>query len=137
MRPLILAALCAILPFAAAAQAFRAENRLTVVPLNANDFEVIEGLGAGPRGIWCAASDFATSRLGRPGTSRIYLKTPRSPSLNMAGRKGVVFTTDPARLGVEPSRSYFLSVRKVGLSLPVAHAYLFCSDYLERSVRFR
>ena len=131
MRPLILAALCAIFPMTASAQAFRAESRLIVVPLNAKDFEVIEDRGEGPRGIWCAAADFARSRLGAGGGDRLYIKSGRGPSLTAVGRKGVVFTLDPARLGVEPSRGYSVSLRKVGYNLPVGHAYSFCTDYWE------
>ncbi|MGC1495899.1 MAG: hypothetical protein WA790_08820 [Sulfitobacter sp.] len=131
MRPLILAALCASLPITANAQAFRAESHLIVVPLNGSDFEVIEDNGEGPRGMWCAAADFAKSRMHSTGGKRLYIKSGRGPSISTAGRKGVVFTTDPARLGVEPSRGYSISLTKVGYNLPVGHAYSFCSDYWE------
>ncbi|MGJ8627493.1 MAG: hypothetical protein ACSHXB_11105 [Sulfitobacter sp.] len=131
MRPIILAALCAIVPIMASAQAFRAESWLIVVPLNAKDFEVIEDRGEGPRGMWCAAADFVKSRLGTSTNTRIYIKSGRGPSISAAGRKGVVFTTDPARLSAEPSRGYSVSLSKVGYSLPVGHAYSFCTDYWE------
>lgn len=131
MRYFIIAVLCATLPVAAAAQTYRAESRLIVVPLNALDFEVIEDRSAGPRGIWCAAADFAKFRLGVRGDTRLYLKTPRGPSTSAVGRKGVVFTIDPARLGAEPNRGYSVSLTKVGYNLPVGHAYSFCTDYLE------
>ncbi len=131
MRPLIIAALCASLPVTASAQAFRAESKQTVVPLNATDFEVLEDRTAGPRGYWCAAADFARSRLGAGQAARLYIKSGRGPSVSSALYKGVVFTIDPARLGSEPIRGYSVSLTKVGYNLPVGHAYSFCSDYWE------
>ncbi|WP_370400859.1 hypothetical protein [Sulfitobacter sp. JB4-11] len=112
----------------ATAQLFTAENYLKVVPLNAADFEVIEARGEGPRGIWCAAADFGLKRLGLPGTHRIYIKTPRGPSVTVAGRKGIVFTADDRRLSQPPSTSYTLSTRTVGQGLSLAHAIQFCGD---------
>ncbi len=131
MRSLIIASLCASLPIAANAQAFRAESHLIVAPLNGKDFEVIEARGEGPRGIWCAAADFAKSRLGSSGGTRLYIKSGRGPSVAAPGRKGVVFTTDQARIDSKPSRGYSVSVTKVGYNLSVGHAYGFCQDYWE------
>lgn len=127
---LIPIALAAIIGGAAAAQAFEAQNRLLVVPLGSRDFEVIEARGEGARGIWCAAADYAKRALGRPGGSRVYVKTPRGPSVSGAGRIGVVFTTDPARLTVAPNKGYSVTVRTAGRGLPLDHAYQFCVDYL-------
>ncbi len=136
MRPLILAAFCAILPIAASAQTFRSESKLTVVPVTATSFEVIEDRAAGPRGYWCAAADFARSRLGAYAGARIYIKSGRGPSLNASGRKGVVFTTDASSLSVSPSNSYVVSLTTVGYNLRSSHAYSFCSDFkLRRSFR--
>lgn len=129
MRPLLLAALCVSLPFTASAQSFRAESKLTVVPLNATDFEVVETRTAGPRGYWCAASDFARSRLGLNGNERIYIKSGRGASSTIPGRKAVVFTTDAASLSVTPNTGYLVSLTNVGYNLRTSHAYSFCSDY--------
>lgn len=131
MRPLIFAALCAIVPIAASAQTFRAQSWLYVVQLNAKDFEVIEARGEGPRGMWCAAADFVKSRLGTSKNMRIYIKSGRGPSLSAVGRKSVVFTIDPSSLSAEPSQGYSVSLSKVGYSLSVGHAYSFCTDYWE------
>ena len=127
MRLLSLAALCLTLPTLAVAQTFKAENRLNVVPLNANDFEVIEARGEGARGMWCAAADYAQARLPR-GDGRLYVKRARSAALTASGRKGVVFTNAPATLAAPASTSLSVSVRQVGRSLPIAHAYRFCRD---------
>ena len=64
MRTLFASAMiAALLPLGASAQSFRADNFLDVVPLSGTTFEVIEANGEGPRGIWCAAADYASKRL--------------------------------------------------------------------------
>ncbi len=131
MRPLILAALCAILPIAASAQAYRTESWLVAVPLNAKDFEVIEDNGEGPRGIWCAAADFAKNRLGLPTSANLYIQTGLGPSVTTPGHRSVVFTIDPERLSAKPNKGYSVSLKKVGYTLHVGHADNFCTDYWE------
>ncbi len=131
MRPIIIAALCASLPVTVSAQTFRAESRQTVIPLSATEFEVLEDRTAGPRGYWCAAADFAKSRLGAAQGARLYIKSGRAQSRNAPQYKSVVFTTDQAGLSADPNRSYYVSLRKVGYNLPVGHAYEFCTDYRE------
>lgn len=126
---LILPLLIALgLPTVVAGQTFKAVNQLTVVPLGNNTFEVIEAYGEGARGLWCAAADYTLNR-SPAGAKRLYVKTARGPSVSGAGRKGVVFTTDEASLGVAPQQAVSVSVRTPGLGLPVAHAYQFCKDY--------
>ncbi len=114
----------------ASAQTFQAINRLQVVPLNQSDFEVIEARGEGARGIWCAAADYALARFGNTGQQRMYIKSPRGPSVSSAGRKGVVFTMDASSLAVAPSRSLSVTVRTVGVGLTLNHAVQFCRDNL-------
>ncbi|MEW9919443.1 hypothetical protein AB2B41_07505 [Marimonas sp. MJW-29] len=126
---LCLCVLGIVFPMQGTAQAYRAFNLLTVVPLNATDFEVIEARGEGARGMWCAAADYAIHALRVPREQRLYVKTPRGRSISGAGRIGVVFTVDVNALGVSPSRSYSVTVRTAGLSLPLHHAYQFCRDY--------
>lgn len=138
MHRFIIALICMAIPFGAAAQAYRAENQLLVVPLGKTEFEVIEARGEGPRGIWCAAAGYAQVHLGTAEGARIYIKKGRGPSISGVGRKSIVFTTDEAALGTPALRSYSLSVRQVGLGLPSGHARQFCLDYLmERLDRFR
>ncbi len=132
MRRLLTLLICLLLPLQAAAQAYRAENWLVVVPLNAHDFEVIEDRGEGARGIWCAASDFAQTVLALPPAERLYIKTPRGPSVSGAGRRGVVFTTQAGRAGPDVGPSYSVSVRRAGENLPSHHARQFCrKDLIE------
>ena len=118
------------LPVAALAQSFQAVNRLQVIPMNASDFEVIEARGEGARGLWCAAADFTLARYGNSRKQRIYVKSPRRLSINAPGRKGVVFTIDANRLGTPPIQSLSVTVRTVGVGLPVNHAIQFCRDNL-------
>lgn len=127
MRPFLFALICSLTPFAAQAQGFIAYNRLAVIPLGGQDFEVIEARGAGAQGMWCAAADFAIKRLGRGSKTRLYVKEPRGPSRSVAGRTGVVFTINPN--GITPRTAYSVSVRQKGLGLPVIHAFQFCKDY--------
>ncbi len=130
MRRHLLAIAFAALPAMAGAQSFTAENRLEVVPLNGGQFEVIEARGEGPRGIWCAAADFARDRLGVPGAERVYISRGRGPSVSGARRKSVIFTTDPDVLSRPPFQSVSLSTDQVGMGLPVNHAHQFCIDHL-------
>ncbi|WP_299023964.1 hypothetical protein [uncultured Sulfitobacter sp.] len=112
------------LPAVASAQSFRAVNDLSVVPLPGATFEVIEARGEGPRGIWCAAAEYAERRLGA--RDRIYVAAARGPARSVAGRKSVVFTTDASRLSQGPFQSTSLGTGQVGVGLPVAHAIQFC-----------
>ncbi len=130
MRQSLLILTFLLLPLQAAAQAYRADNWLVVVPLNTHDFEVIEDHGEGARGIWCAAAEFAQNVLGLPREDRLYVKTPRGPSVSGVGRKGVVFTTVSERVGTEAPRSYSVTVRRAGENLPSHHARQLCRDRL-------
>ena len=120
--------ICLMLPGIAAAQTFDAINKLKVIPQPGGDFEVIEARGEGARGMWCAAADFAMARNPANG-QRLYVKKPRGPSVSVAGRKGVTFTVDAARLGVSPTQALSVSVRSAGQGLPLHHAFQFCRDY--------
>lgn len=136
MRKTLLTLLCLMLPLQAAAQAYRAANWLVVVPLTARDFEVIEDHGAGARHVWCAAAEFAQDVLGLPRSERLFIKTPRGPSLSGVGRTGVVFTTDPERVNGDIRQSYSVTLRRAGENLPSHHARQFCLDHLIESEDF-
>lgn len=130
MSPLFFATAFCVLPAVAGAQTYTAFNDLAVIPLSSSSFEVIESDGEGPRGIWCAAASFAQDRAAVPTSTRMYIKTPRGPSVSRAGATGVVFTTDTAELPSPPVRSYSVSVRQQSAGLTVAHASQFCKDYI-------
>ncbi len=118
-----------LVPVSASAQVFEAVNKLKVVALNASDFEVIEARGEGPRGLWCAAADYAQARYGGAGQQRIYVKTPRGAAQSVSGRKGVVFTVDANRVGAAPQQSLSVTVRTPGVNLSRNHSIQFCKDY--------
>lgn len=127
MRSLIIAAIIALsTPVAGSAQTFRSVNYLDVLPLTATTFEVIESGGKGPRGVWCAAAEYAERRLRARG--RIYVLEARGPSRSVQGRNSVIFTTDASSLSQGPSQSVLLSTSQVGIGLPIAHAIQFCRD---------
>lgn len=113
---------------AATAQIYTAVNRLQVVSMDGGAFEVIEARGEGARGIWCAAADYVLSRDGQGAGKRLYIKRARGPSATVQDRKGVIFTTDAGTLGTAPTQSLSVSVRTVGVGLPVNHALQFCRD---------
>jgi hypothetical protein len=136
MRSYVVAALfAAVLPAAASAQPFEAVNHLNVLPLGGTTFEVIEARGEGPRGIWCAAAEFAEQRLGANG--RIYIREARGPSRSVSGRTAVAFTTNTANLTRAPSQSLSVTTSQVGVGLPIAHAIQFCRDNLGRDDHVR
>ncbi|SFD47349.1 hypothetical protein SAMN04488523_10181 [Sulfitobacter brevis] len=128
--PSVLACVLLAVATQSQAQVYRAQNQLYVVPLNGGDFEVIEDHGEGARGIWCAAASFARYAQGTATDQRLYVKSPRGPSISGVGRIGVVFTTRADTLPVAPKQAYSVSVRDAGLGLPIHHAYQFCKDYL-------
>lgn len=117
------------LPTFAGAQTYRAVNNLDVIALNSSTFEVIEAAGEGPRGMWCAAADYAETRLRAGG--RIYILKGRGAANSVAGRKSVVFTTNPDSLPQGPFQSISISTSQVGAGLPINHALQFCrfEDY--------
>lgn len=108
-----------------AAQAFRAENRVTVTPAPGG-FEISNGGGFGARGMWCAAADYARTVLAAAGTDRVYIARARSPGLGQ--RAAVLFTLDPTGLVPAPVTIVGASLRRAGANLSVDHAYGFCAD---------
>lgn len=117
------------------AKSFRAVNRLVVNPVSADEFEVIESNGAGARQIWCAAAEYNERVLGNTRETELIVKTKRGPSATDPGRKGVVFTNNPANVSAPITKSVSVSVNTPGMSLPSHHARTFCRDTFSRSRR--
>lgn len=107
---------------AASAQDFRAENRVTVTPVDGG-FQIADGAGFGARGMWCAAADYANDVLGARSNARIYVVGPR-----LSFDAPVTFSLDPA--GQAPKQVLILSqsLRAAGSNLSLAHAHGFCAD---------
>lgn len=113
------------------AQAYLAINRLNVVPINPNDFEVIEDRGASARQIWCAAADYVQA-IGRDRSRlRMYVKGVRADSRTVPNRKGVVFTIKPDEKLKNTPPSYSVTVTNLGENLPVGHARGFCDAFID------
>lgn len=107
---------------AATAQDFRAENRVTVTPVEGG-FQIADGAGFGARGMWCAAADYANDVLNARSNARIYVVGPR-----LSFDAPVTFSLDPA--GNDPKQVMILSqsLRVAGANLSLAHAQSFCAD---------
>ena len=110
----------------ASADTYRAINWLNVNPISDTEFEVVLKAGASPSGVWCAASDYSWKRLGKFKKTDLVVKSAAGPSVTRSDRNGVVFTVDPGQLDVVPTKSFFLQINKVGASVSVGHAKMFC-----------
>ena len=119
----------------AQANSFTAVNRLTVNPVSASEFEVIESNGAGARQIWCAAAEYNERVLRNQRETILIVKTKRGPSITNRGEKGVVFTNNPANVSAPITKSVSVSVNTPGMSPPSHHARTFCKDTFSRSRR--
>lgn len=128
LLPLVLSTACSLPAIAAD---FRAINRLNVVPISADTFEVIEDHGAGASDIWCAASEYARAA-GLDGVRRrMYVVDPRGPSKTRANEIGVVFTVNPDDEMRNSPTSYSVTVKRRGENLSIGHANEFCRNLLE------
>lgn len=110
------------------------EDRLIVNRIDRSDFEVVETHNMDARAFWCGAASQLERREGRPGTTPIYIKSPRGPSVTAPGRNGVVFTTDPAGLGPVPDMRS-VNVSRAGQMLKAYQARGFCRDAFNRSTK--
>lgn len=124
----ILTACVALTAISAAADTYRATNRMPVVALDGNRFEVIGPGDLGARDYWCAAADYADRVLRAPGNVRIYVARGYATSQTAAPRKSVTFTLDPT--GLQPRDALILgrSIRDPGANLALFHARTFCND---------
>ena len=124
-RTLWLAFAAAFLAVPVSAQAFKAENRVIVLPVPGG-FAVKSDGGFGARGMWCAAADYARDVLGARGGQQLYVAEGRRPGLGQ--RAPVRFTLDPT--GLVPRGVFIVgnSLQTAGSTLTVDHAYSFCAD---------
>lgn len=132
-RTLMLCALC--LPYAAGAATTGEEDGIEINPLNATDFEVIQGTNFGAAEFWCGAATFIERRSNRSELTPIYVKRPRGPSQTVPGRNGVVFTTAPDGLPHADPNRRTLTVREAGATLKSVQARRYCRDAFTRSTK--
>jgi hypothetical protein len=119
---------------AVSAQAFqfgRETVRVTVVPMSPTEFEVLESVNVGGPQMWCAAGLYAKQAFGKD-VKQLYVARARGPSERLAGRKSVVFSTEPV-----PSAFTDLSlgVRRTGKTLTSLHARSACDDTFRVNLR--
>ena len=114
MRFLIALILICMTALTAAASVFRSVNRLYVVPVNRDTFEVIEDRGAGASDIWCSAADYAQAA-GLDGVrKRMYILEPRGKSRTTPNATGVLFTTSPSDDLKDTPHSYSVTINRKG-----------------------
>lgn len=95
-------ALALMLALPQAAMAWTARNGLRVNPVDEAVFEVIARGATDAADYWCAASEYANSRLGAAWTTRMYIARTRGPSVTTNRRSAVHFTIYPDRAGITP-----------------------------------
>lgn len=134
MKYLSVLALAFLLPAAALAATDGEEDLMVINPLNATDFEVVQGTNYGAAEFWCGAATFIERRSRQSELTPIYVKSPRGPSLTAPGKKGVVFTTNNA--GLPPAEQRLTrTVRDVGAMLKSYQARSYCRDAFSRSTK--
>lgn len=112
-----------VLAGAAHAQAYRAENRVTVTGLGNATFSVPSSGKFGARGAWCAAADYAREVLGASGTNRLYVQKPKATNSGP-----VVFGLTPGGTTPVGVQGTTAALRTAGSNLSIDHAYQFCHD---------
>ena len=116
LRPILIAAALAA---ATPAAAFRAENGLTVEPVDTSSFYVPWRGKSGARHFWCAAGDYVIRELNLPSSTDIY----RYDAPVRAQGEGIRFGFDPAR-----AQNTGLIRLYGGKGLNAAYARTFCND---------
>ena len=134
LRRYVATALFGLFPLFSAADTYGEEGHMEIIPLNATDFEVLDGPRMGPHEYWCAAASYNEARLGRSERAFIYIKAPRGPSVTAPGRKGVVFTFDPTGAS-NAARPLTIEVDQAGLRQKSSVARRLCRDAFTRSTK--
>lgn len=115
------------------ANAFSSINFHEVNPIDGTTFEVIRRAGSGPAPVWCAAGDYARSVLRLSSNARIYIAKGPSNSITRPGHVAFRFsTTMPPGVDSDAPRSFTLDLDRVGDSLRVVSAWMYCTDDLLR-----
>jgi hypothetical protein len=123
-----------VLPLLATAATTGEEDTIVINPINATDFEVIQGTNFGAAEFWCGAATYIERRTGRSELTPIYVKRPQGPSLTAPGRNGVVFSISNTGLPPAPNR-LTLTVGTQGAVLKSVRARIYCRDAFSRSTK--
>lgn len=112
---------------------FVAANDLLVYPMPDGTFEVQARAGtAGPQ-YFCAAGDYAWTKLNVSPASRVVVVRPSGPSTTNPGGRGMLFTIAPqGSVGrtIESPNDFLVSMHKVGENFSVAHSRALCRSSL-------
>ncbi|UTS79888.1 hypothetical protein [Phaeobacter piscinae] len=121
----------ALVALSTPAFAFRAINRLEVVPAGTGQFEVIGRAGALKSDYWCAAGDYVRKSLGLSWQTKIYAVDGIGPSATTGARSAVRFTLDPAAAGVTPfTGNWTGDILTPGYAFRANAAYGKCEDWI-------
>lgn len=120
---------CEPLPDTAGGSVYLATNKRQVVPLSAADqFEVIGQAGDWGKEYFCAAGDYATTKLNARASDRVVLVAPVGEAITRNGTSAVFrlapSDTSESLLPTGPS----LDMRRTGENRSVANARFFCES---------
>jgi len=111
---------------ATAADAFKANRGVRVLPVNDIVYEVVPRGSGGTWDYWCAAAQFARRGLGASWTDRFYVVRGRDLSVTTGRRSSVQFTLYPERAGVPPKTGWLSLGFRPGDSMSVQQGYGYC-----------
>lgn len=111
------------------------EDTMVINPINATDFEVIEGMNFGAAEFWCGAATYIERRLRQSELTQLYVKRPRGPSMTASGQNGVVFSTSNAGLPMPQPDRLTLTVQVPGATLKSVQGRRYCRDAFTRSTK--
>lgn len=115
----------ALVSIPAAGLAFRAINRLEIVPVSGGVFEVVGRVGSSARDFWCGAGDYTIAQLRASSAQRIFMWSEIGPSQTRPGKNAIRFAlTEPPGGAVDPG--FTLSMRRVGDNMRASHAQGYC-----------
>lgn len=118
---------CEPLPDTAGGSPFLASNRRVVVPLTeSGQFEVIGQPGDWSQEYFCAAGDFAQTKLRARGADRVVLVAPVGPAVTRSGTSAIFRIEPRETAGDLPPTGTSLNMRRTGENRTVSSARFFC-----------
>lgn len=125
----LLVAACAPLPETAGGPVFLARNWRQVVPLSQpGQFEVIGQPGDWGKAYFCAAADYAQTKLRARNADRVVLVAPVGAAVTRSGTSAIFRVEPYASADTLPASSVTLNMRRSGESRSVATALFLCDD---------
>lgn len=125
MHAVLFAAMLAICAVPAAAQTYSTPQGTLVNQLDANRFEVIPR-SSGGSGYWCGAARYVTAGLRQAWTTDITIARGRARSDTANGRTTMIFTLNPAALGIATTGTNQTNALSVGQTMNAQRATSLC-----------